>query len=102
MEKTDPSKYRPISLLPNNSKVIERVIHDQTNTFFLENVLYNFPSRFKPNHSTNLYLSYLTYKILKRFDECLLNGIILIDLQKVFEFFFFSLKNSGKFSGQNL
>ena len=29
-KKTDPSDYRPISLLPLISKVLERVIHDQT------------------------------------------------------------------------
>ena len=29
-KKTDPSNYRPISLLPLISKVLERVIHDQT------------------------------------------------------------------------
>ena len=28
-KKTDPSNYRPISLLPLISKVLERVIHDQ-------------------------------------------------------------------------
>ena len=32
-KKTDPSNYRPISLLPLISKVLERVIHDQTNAF---------------------------------------------------------------------
>ena len=32
-KKTDPSNYRPFSLLSSVSKIIERVIHDQTNTF---------------------------------------------------------------------
>ena len=32
-KKPDPFNYRPISLLPSISKVIEREIHDQTNGF---------------------------------------------------------------------
>ena len=32
--KTNPSNYRPISLLPLISKVIEKLIHEQTSTFF--------------------------------------------------------------------
>ena len=32
-KKTDPSNYRSISLLPSISKIIERVIRDQTNAF---------------------------------------------------------------------
>ena len=38
-KKTDPSNYRPISLLPIISKVLERVIHDQTNAFLKGNIL---------------------------------------------------------------
>ena len=58
-KKTDPSNYRPISLLPIISKVIERIVHDQTNKFLSENnVLYNFQSGFRPNHSTNLCLAF--------------------------------------------
>ena len=37
------------------------------------------------NHSTNLCLSFLTYKILKSFDEGLLTEMILIDLQIAFD-----------------
>ena len=44
--------------------------------------IYNYQSGFRGNHSTNLCLSCLTNKILKRFDEGLLTGMILIDLQK--------------------
>ena len=32
----DPFNYRTISLLLSISKIIERVIHDQTNTFLLD------------------------------------------------------------------
>ena len=85
-KKTDPSNYRPISLLPSISKIIERVIHDQTNAFLSdEDILYNYQSGFRGNHSTNLCLSFLTDKVLKGFDEGLLTGMILIDLQKAFD-----------------
>ena len=70
-KKTDPSHFRPISLLPLVSKVLEEVIHDQTNAFL-------------KNDSTNLSLSFSTNKILKGFHEGLLTGMILIDLQKAF------------------
>ena len=46
---------------------------------------YNHQSGFRGNHSTNLCLSFLTDKILKGFDEGLLTGMILIDLQKAFD-----------------
>ena len=49
-----------------------------------ETIYYNYQSGFRTNHSTNLYLSFLADKILKAFDECLLTGMILIDLQKAF------------------
>ena len=84
--KTDPQNYRPISLLPVISKVIERVVHNQTNSFLTQNkVLYNFQSGFRNKHSTDSCLSYLNDKILKGFDSGLLTGMVLIDLQKAFD-----------------
>ena len=39
--KNDPQNYRPISILPTLSKIIERVVHDQTNNFLgNNNILY--------------------------------------------------------------
>ena len=56
---TEAKNYRPISLLPLVSKIIEKVIHDQTQKYLDENkIIYKYQSGFRPNHSTNL-LSYL-------------------------------------------
>ena len=85
-KKVDLSNYRPISLLPLISKIIEKVVHDQTHEFLSDNkILYNYQLGFRTNHSTNLCLSFLTGKILKDFDEGLLTGMILIALQKSFD-----------------
>ena len=85
-KKTDPSNYRSVSLLPLISKILERIIHDQTNAFLKgNNLLYNYQSGFRTDHSTNLCLSFSTDKILKSFDEGLLTGMTLIDLQKAFD-----------------
>ena len=84
--KTNPENFRPISLLPLISKVIERIVYDQVDNFLLQNnILYNYQSGFRKNHSTNLCLSFLNDKILKGFDEGLFTGMILIDLQKAFD-----------------
>ena len=84
--KTNPENFRPISLLPLISKVIERIVYDQVDNFLLQNnILYNYLSGFKKNHSTDLYLSFLNDKILKGFDKGLFTGMILIDLQKAFD-----------------
>ena len=45
---TEPKNYRPISLLPLIFKFIEKVIHDQTHTFLVDNnILYNYQSGFR-------------------------------------------------------
>ena len=64
----------------------ERIVYEQTNKFFSENnILFNFQSGFRPNHPTNMCLAHVTDKKLKGFHEGLIAGIILIDLQNVFD-----------------
>ena len=83
--KTDPKNFRPISLLPLISKIIERIIHDQAMNFLSDNnALYKYQSGFRKFHSTDTCLSYLHDKITKGFNFGLLTGMVLIDLQKVF------------------
>ena len=68
------------------SKVLERVIQDKTNAFLRENdLLYNYQSGFRTNHSTNLCLLFSAYKVLKSSDERVLTGIILTELQRAFD-----------------
>ena len=94
--KTNPSNYRPISLLRLISKIIEKLIHEQTSSFlsnneilysFLSNnkILYNYQSGFRKNHSTDSCLTFLHNKILKGFDKGLMTGMILIDLPIAFD-----------------
>ena len=83
---TEASNYRSMCLLPLISKVIEKVIHDQTSTFLnSRNLLYYYQSGFCKNHSIDFCLSFLNDKILKRFDQGLITDMILIDLQKAFD-----------------
>ena len=85
-KKADRSNYRRISLLPIICKVTKRITHGQKKKFLSENnILCNFQSGLRPNQSTNLSLANLTNKILKGFDEGLLTGMILLDLQKAFD-----------------
>ena len=68
------------------SKVIKKVIHDQTSAFLnCRNLLYNYQYGFCKNHFTDFCLSFLNDKILKGFDQGLITGTILIDLQKAFD-----------------
>ena len=84
--KTDMQNYRPISLLPLISKILEKVIHDQTQAYLYKfDILYKYQSGFRKNHSINNCLAYLSDLISKGFDQGLYTGMILIDLQKAFD-----------------
>ena len=52
--KTETKNYRPISLLPLISKVIEKSIHDQMQDYIQRNeLLYKYQSGFRANYSTD-------------------------------------------------
>ena len=67
---TESKIFRPISLLPLVSKIIERVIHRQVQEYLDKNkILFKFQSGFRECHSTDSCLSYINDKILKGFDK---------------------------------
>ena len=84
--KMDSSNYRPISLLLLLSKFFKRVVLDQTKDFLsLKKMFYDYQSGFRKNHSTDTCLSFLNDKTLKDFDDDLVTGMVLIDLQKALD-----------------
>ena len=84
--KTEPENYRPISLLPLISKIIEKSIHDQLLDHLTKsNLLYTHQSGFRANHSTDTCLSQLTNMIINGVEKGKHTGMILIDLQKAFD-----------------
>ena len=84
--KTDPQNCGLNSLLNLLSKVIERIVHDQTEELLNKNkLLYRFQSGFRKNYSTNTCLGHLIDKITTGFRKGLFTGMILLDLLKVFD-----------------
>ena len=84
--KENPENSSSISLLSLMSKVFERIVYDQVDNILRQNnILYNYQSRFRKNHSTDFCLSFLNDKILNDFDKGIFMGIMLIDLRNVFD-----------------
>ena len=87
-KKGDPvilGNYRPISVLPVLSKVVERLIHDKLYLYVSNDVMYEFQSGFRPNFSTESGLTLIHNKILSKFDQRCFTGAVLLDLQKAFD-----------------
>ena len=84
--KSDPKNYRPISLLPVVSKIIEKTIQIQTQEHLDKNgLLYKYQSGFRANFSMDSCLLQLSDFILRGMDKGFHTGMILVDLQKVFD-----------------
>ena len=72
--------------MPLVLKVIEKVIHNQTESFLNKNkILYKCQSGFQLSFSRKSSLTLLTDKIKKGFQSGKYAGLILTDLQKAFD-----------------
>ena len=68
-DKSKPENYRPISILPAASKILERVVHSQVYGFLQQHSLFsNAQFGFRKNHSTVTYILNLTDIIYKNID----------------------------------
>ena len=83
---SDPSNFRPISLVPIISKILERAVHQQLYAYLSENHLLS-PNQhgFRPRHSTETALTSLSDHILSSFDHGEVSLLCLLDLTKCFD-----------------
>ena len=83
---SDPNKFRPISVLPNISKLLERHICTQL-MLYLRSVNFIVPTQsgFRRHHPTELILIKMTDHWLEAMDQGLYTGAIFLDLPKAFD-----------------
>ena len=78
--------YRPISILPVLSKMLEREVHSQLYRHVdINNLLSPFQCGFCKNYSCETAVTYFTDKIRTNADCGLLTGAIFIDIKKAFD-----------------
>ena len=83
---SDPSNYRPISVLPVVSKVIERHMHNSLYAFLMDNnLLYSRQSGFRRMHSTETALIKLIDELLFSLDNNQVCSMVLVDYRKAFD-----------------
>ena len=77
--------YRPISILPTLSKILEKIVHKQLMAHLeCHNLLFEYQFGFRLNHSTELAITYFTDFIRKEADSGKATGAVFIDLTKAF------------------
>ena len=80
------SNFRPISILPIISKLLERAVYVQVEEHFRENnILYDFQSGFRGSFSTDTCLIHLSDHIRTQMSLGNYTGMVLLDLQKAFD-----------------
>ncbi len=80
------SNYRPISLLPVLSKILEKIVSNQLLDFLLKNnLLSNSQHGFRPNLSTESALLKVTDAIYGNMDNKMISLLTLCDLSKAFD-----------------
>ena len=84
-DKKDISNYRPISLLPIISKILEKVVHKNVYTFLEKNkVLYASQYGFRKNRSTVNAITELVCHITNAFENKQNTLSVFLDLSKAF------------------
>ena len=82
----DINNYRPISILPVLSKVLERHVSDSLTAYLNDNeLLHRTQSGFRTNHSCETALNFMTDSWLNAIDQGEMIGVVLVDFKKAFD-----------------
>ena len=80
------SNYRPISLLSNIDKILERIMYNRLYKFLeTNNLIYSLQFGFRQRHSTSHAFIHLTDKIKEQLDKENFACGIFVDFQKAFD-----------------
>ena len=78
--------YRPISILPVVSKILERSVFNQIYKFLNDNsLLSKYQSGFRPKNSTLTAVLQMCDTFYENMDNGKLNGVVFLDIRKVFD-----------------
>ena len=85
-ERTKMDNYRPISVLPVLSKVLEKVVHKQIYEYLETNKLLS-PNQFgfRRSRSTQHAVTYFSDYVRKHMDDGEYTGAVFVDLKKAFD-----------------
>ena len=83
---SSPTNYRPISLLSCISKILEKIVFRKIYSHITEHqLLTDKQSGYRPEHSTQIQLTYLTHKIYEALDAGDEFTAIYLDISKYFD-----------------
>lgn len=78
--------FRPISILPAMSKIIERVMKNQMQDFVSHNnLLFKFQSGFRERYSTNTAMLTVVNDLANAIEQGKVTALVLLDLKKAFD-----------------
>ena len=84
-DRCNANNYRPITILPTASKILERTVHSQVHNYLLQgNILTPKQFGFRPKLSTAIALTYFTDAILDNLDKGSIAGAVFLGLSKAF------------------
>ena len=84
-DRCDANNYRPITVLPTISKILEKAMHTQLYAYLMNNgILTSKQFGVRPKLSTGTALAHFTDNILQNMDAGSFTGAVFLDLSKAF------------------